>query len=84
MEEHVLGIITQFAYAVNDFQIRQPLVEKKRNINAIGEMIKIAPRHVSSALPQVGYPRLCKLLISPRLCLMKADSSDMRLFEIGT
>lgn len=55
VEEHVLGIITQFAYAVNDFQIRQPLAEKRRNIVAIGEMIKIAPRHVSSALPQVGY-----------------------------
>ena len=55
VEEHVLGIITQFAHAVNDFQVRQPLPEKKRNIMAIGAMIKIARGHVSSALPQVGY-----------------------------
>ena len=55
VEEHVLGIITQFALAVNDFQVRQPLPEKKRNIMAIGAMIKIARGHVSSALPQVGY-----------------------------
>lgn len=54
MEEHVLGIITQFAHAVNDFQVRQPLSEKKRYILAIGEMIKIARGHVSSALPQVS------------------------------
>ena len=53
IEEHVLGIITQFAHAINDFQVRKPLVEKKRNIVAIGEMIKIAKGHVSSALPQV-------------------------------
>ncbi|CBF79340.1 protein kinase MEC1 [Aspergillus nidulans FGSC A4] len=53
IEEHVLGIITQFAHAINDFQIRQPLVEKKRNIMAIGAMIKVAPGHVSSALPQI-------------------------------
>ncbi|KAL2832369.1 hypothetical protein BDW59DRAFT_104134 [Aspergillus cavernicola] len=53
VEEHVLGIITQFAHAINDFQIRQPVVEKKRNIMAIGAMIKVAPGHVSSALPQI-------------------------------
>ncbi|KAL5332264.1 hypothetical protein BJX70DRAFT_393110 [Aspergillus crustosus] len=53
IEEHVLGIITQFAHAINDFQIRQPIVEKKRNIMAIGAMIKVAPNHVSSALPQI-------------------------------
>lgn len=54
VEEHVLGIITQFAHVINDFQVRQPLVEKKRNILAIGEMIKIGRGHVSNALPQVG------------------------------
>ncbi|KAL2807609.1 hypothetical protein BJX63DRAFT_436875 [Aspergillus granulosus] len=53
IEEHVLGIITQFAHAINDFQIRQPLVEKKRHIMAIGAMIKVAPGHISSALPQI-------------------------------
>ncbi|KAL3460576.1 hypothetical protein BJX64DRAFT_278456 [Aspergillus heterothallicus] len=53
IEEHVLGIITQFAHAINDFQVRQPLVEKKRHIMAIGAMIKVAPGHVGSALPQI-------------------------------
>jgi serine/threonine-protein kinase ATR len=53
IEEHVLGIITEFAHIVNDFQIRQPMVEKKRNIIAIGEMVKIAKGNISIALPQV-------------------------------
>ena len=53
IEGHVLGIITQFTNTVNDFHVRQPLVEKKRNVAAIGEMIKIARSHASSALPQV-------------------------------
>lgn len=53
IEEHVLGIITQFANAINDFQVRQTLAEKKRNLKAIEEMINIANGHVSNALPQV-------------------------------
>ncbi|KAJ9198046.1 hypothetical protein DTO164E3_5302 [Paecilomyces variotii] len=53
IEEHVLGIITQFAHTINDFQIRQPTMEKKRNIVAIGEMVKIAKGHINSALPQI-------------------------------
>jgi len=79
VEEHVLGIITQFAHAVNDFQVRQPLAEKKRYILAIGEMIKIARGHVSSALPQVS---LCVYVdhLSASWTLM---NSDLCLFEIG-
>lgn len=53
IEEHVLGIITQFANAINDFQVRQTLAEKRRNLKAIEEMINIAHGHVSNALPQV-------------------------------
>lgn len=55
IEEHVLGIITQFAHVINDFQIRQPLLEKKRNLMAIGAMLKVAGGHVGSALPQVRF-----------------------------
>ena len=70
VEEHVLGIITQFAHAINDFQARQPLPEKKRYILAIGEMIKIARGHVSSALPQVSL-----FLYVPPFCFVDADES---------
>ncbi|KAJ5763195.1 hypothetical protein N7533_001876 [Penicillium manginii] len=54
IEEHVLGIITQFANAINDFEVRQTLAEKRRNLKAIEEMINIAQGHVSNALPQVS------------------------------
>ncbi|KAE8133779.1 hypothetical protein BDV38DRAFT_274097 [Aspergillus pseudotamarii] len=50
IEEHILGIITEFAHAINDFQIRQPLVEKRRNIIAIGEMVKVAKGHICACL----------------------------------
>lgn len=54
IEEQVLGIMTEFAHIINDFQIRQPTVEKRRNIMAIGEMIKVAKGKIGIALPQVG------------------------------
>ncbi|WEW59433.1 serine/threonine-protein kinase M1 [Emydomyces testavorans] len=53
IEEHVLGIITEFANVINDFQIRQSVVEKKRNIMAIAQMIKIARGNINIALPQI-------------------------------
>ncbi|PGG99288.1 Atypical/PIKK/ATR protein kinase [Polytolypa hystricis UAMH7299] len=53
IEEHILGIITDFAHIVNDYQIRQPVTEKKRNLIAIGEMVKIAKGNISIALPQI-------------------------------
>lgn len=46
--------MTEFAHIINDFQIRQPTVEKRRNIMAIGEMIKVAKGKIGIALPQVG------------------------------
>ncbi|QSS66872.1 phosphatidyl inositol 3-kinase [Histoplasma capsulatum] len=67
IEEHVLGIITEFAHVVNDFQIRQPIVEKKRNIIAIGEMVKIAKGNITIALPQI-CACLRSALDIPELC----------------
>ncbi|PGG96942.1 serine/threonine-protein kinase ATR [Blastomyces parvus] len=67
IEEHVLGIITEFAHVVNDFQIRQPIIEKKRNIIAIGEMVKIAKGNITIALPQI-CACLRSALDIPELC----------------
>ncbi|EAS29766.2 UVSB PI-3 kinase [Coccidioides immitis RS] len=53
LEGHVLGIITEFANVINDFQIRQSIVEKKRSVIAIGQMVKIAGASISIALPQI-------------------------------
>ena len=53
-ETFVLGIITQFSDVVYDMRGRQPILEKRRNIRAIEEMITLGNMGVSSALPQVG------------------------------
>ena len=45
--------MTEFANAVNDFQIRQSVVEKRRNVIAIGMMVKVAKGNISVALPQI-------------------------------
>ncbi|KAM5499633.1 serine/threonine-protein kinase M1 [Microsporum canis] len=53
IEEHVLGVVTEFVHVINDFQILQPIPEKKRDIVAMGEMIKIAKGNIGIALPQI-------------------------------
>lgn len=45
--------MTEFANAVNDFQIRQSVIEKRRNVIAIGMMVKVAKGNISIALPQI-------------------------------
>lgn len=52
-EGHVLGIITQFVDIINDVQIRQPNIEKRRCLRGIGEMIKMGKSRICSALPQI-------------------------------
>jgi serine/threonine-protein kinase ATR len=53
LENHVLGIITQFTITFNDSQSRQPNLEKRRCLAAIGELIKLGQHRISSALPQI-------------------------------
>lgn len=51
-EIHLLGIMAHFS-EILDSAVSHPLVEKKRCVGAINEMITIAGNCVSSALPQV-------------------------------
>jgi serine/threonine-protein kinase ATR len=51
-EVHLLGIMAHFS-EILDSAVNYPLVEKKRCVGAINEMITIAGNCVSSALPQV-------------------------------
>jgi serine/threonine-protein kinase ATR len=53
LENHVLGIITQFTATFNDTQSRQPSLEKRRCLAAIGEFLKLGQHRISSALPQI-------------------------------
>jgi serine/threonine-protein kinase ATR len=53
LENHVLGIITQFTTTFNDSQAKQPNLEKRRCLAAIGELLKLGEYRISSALPQI-------------------------------
>lgn len=46
--------MSEFVNTISDATIRHPLLEKKRSLAAIGEMIKLARDQIRSALPQVG------------------------------
>lgn len=69
-------MVTEFVHVINDFQVLQPIPEKKRDIIALGEMIKIAKGNIGIALPQVsfshphGYQVSCVLTCSSDLCLL--------------
>lgn len=53
LQNHVLGIITQFTFVFNDTQLRQPKLEKRRCLAAIGELLKLGQHRISTALPQI-------------------------------
>lgn len=64
-----MGLITEFSDTVNDVRIRYSIMEKKRNIIAIGEMIKLARGHVNIAIPQVCFAILCYVGFSMHLII---------------
>ena len=49
-EQHVLGLVAHLSDAIND---PQPVMETKRCLGAIREMILLGKGHVSNGLPQV-------------------------------
>lgn len=51
---HLLGIMAHFS-EILDSVVNHPLVEKKRCVGAISEMITMAGNCVNSALPQVRH-----------------------------
>ena len=59
------------ADCINDGKGPQPVLEKKRCLRAIGEMIKLAKAHVSNGLPQVSFVQInwpwLKAIIDMRL-----------------
>ncbi|KKY18324.1 putative phosphatidylinositol 3and 4-kinase [Phaeomoniella chlamydospora] len=53
LEQHVLGITTNFASTLNDGQVIHPLIEKRRCLAAMGELMKLGKSRVNTALPQI-------------------------------
>ena len=77
-ENHVLGIMALLADTINDGKGPQPVLEKRRCLRAILEMVKIAKSHIGNGLPQVGPSVLFYLT---RILLM--NDPDLCVFTIG-
>lgn len=54
-EKHVLGIMAYLSDVIDSSREVQPLMERRRCVAAIEEMIKLAEHEVSIALPQVRF-----------------------------
>ncbi|KAF2280300.1 protein kinase rad3 [Westerdykella ornata] len=65
-EVHLLGIMAHFS-EILDSAVSYPVVEKKRCVGAINEMITIAGNCASSALPQIRAS-LQSAMADPQLC----------------
>ena len=53
LETHVLGIISSYAIIINDVQMSESNLEKRRCLAAIGELMRLGKSNVKSALPQL-------------------------------
>ena len=54
-ENHVLGIMALLADTINDGKGPQPVLEKRRCLKGIYEMLSIAKSYVGNGLPQVRF-----------------------------
>ena len=67
LETNALAIVTHFTVLLNDVEAKEPKLEKKRCLTALGELVKLGKSRVIVALPQ-----LCACLRSaldhPDLC----------------
>lgn len=52
-EQHILGIMAHFSDIIEKGRVVHPMVEKKRCLRAIEEVLHLSKGHISVALPQV-------------------------------
>lgn len=65
LEQHILGLITNISAVIIDTAHEQSITEKKRNIKALEELVKVAKAHSRVGRPQVRSLCLCcELIIS--------------------
>ena len=62
LEAQILGIMANFSEVLDAPRANQPLLERKRCVGAIGEIISLAKDDTSLALPQVILHPLFKIL----------------------
>ncbi|KAJ9607992.1 serine/threonine-protein kinase M1 [Cladophialophora chaetospira] len=53
LENNVLAIVTQFTVLLNDLEAKEPKVEKRRCLAALGELVKLGKSRIVRALPQI-------------------------------
>ncbi|EXJ90418.1 hypothetical protein A1O1_03519 [Capronia coronata CBS 617.96] len=53
LENNVLAIVTHFTVLLNDLEAKEPKVEKRRCLAALGEVVKLGKSRVVRALPQI-------------------------------
>jgi len=63
-EVHILGIMAHFSEVLHNPHANHQVLERKRCVGAIGEMIKLANNCVSFALPQARVSILIKSLFT--------------------
>lgn len=67
LETHALAIVTHFTVLLNDVEAKEPKLEKKRSLVALGELVRIGKTRVVKALPQI-CACLRSSLDDPELC----------------
>jgi serine/threonine-protein kinase ATR len=53
LEHNALAIITQFTVVLNELEIVQPNIEKRRCLAAIGQIVRLGKSRIAPALPQI-------------------------------
>ncbi|RMZ80799.1 hypothetical protein DV737_g2822, partial [Chaetothyriales sp. CBS 132003] len=53
LENNALGIVSHFTVSLNDLEAKEPKLEKRRSIIALGEVVKIGKSRILGALPQI-------------------------------
>jgi serine/threonine-protein kinase ATR len=53
LEHNALAIITQFTVVLNELEVVQPNIEKRRCLAAIGQIVKLGKSRIAPALPQI-------------------------------
>ena len=53
LENNALAIVSHFTVSLNDLEAKEPKLEKKRSVAALGEVVKLGKSRVLVALPQI-------------------------------
>lgn len=84
LENNVLAIVTHFTVLLNDLEAKEPKLEKRRCLSALGEVVKLGKSRVTRALPQIcaclrsglDDAELCNAAFASWAAMIKSLKSD--------